>query len=417
MTTTPARATEGPGRLGPRPLALHLGLAMSAGAGALAALPAIRGDAFPWQDSLAGEAERLRGQFRHFEQATLFAATQQAVARRLADMVAGIQAYHDHPYRLDLPAAEVIWQEGSTRLLDYGRLEGQPSDGGIALFVPSLINRYYVLDISAEASLLRWLGKNGIRPLVIDWDAPGEAERQFDLDDYIAGRLVRLLDAVLAQTGRRPALVGYCLGGNLALGLASLRQADLAGLALLATPWDFHAGRDGQGALFQWMEPSLEPLLQAFGQLPVDILQALFAWLDPNLAARKFRRFARLEPASRAARSFVALEDWLNDGVPLARKVARSCLFDWYGRNLPVAGGWSVAGRTVLASPLELPALIAVPSHDRIVPPASSLALIKALPEARLVDPAAGHIGMVVGSGAKAGLWQPLLDWLLALAK
>ena len=81
---------------------------------------------------------------------------------------------------------------------------------------------------------------------------------------------------------------------------------------------------------------------------PVDPIQTLFWRLDPLLVERKFVRFAGLDPASRAARGFVALEDWLNDGVPLARKVARECARDWYGDNLPARGEWRVDGAPVL---------------------------------------------------------------------
>ena len=53
------------------------------------------------------------------------------------------------------------------------------------------------------------------------------------------------LDAALHLTGRRPVLLGYCMGGLVACALAQTRGDDLAGLALLATPWDFRAGAAG----------------------------------------------------------------------------------------------------------------------------------------------------------------------------
>ena len=85
------------------------------------------------------------------------------------------------------------------------------------------------------------------------------------------------------------------------------------------------------------MLPLLEPAL-AFNQtLPIDMLQVLFALLDPWGVADKYRGFARLDPASERATLFVALEDWLNDGVPLAAPVARECLGGWYGANTPGA--------------------------------------------------------------------------------
>jgi polyhydroxyalkanoate synthase len=68
--------------------------------------------------------------------------------------------------------------------------------------------------------------------------------------------------------------------------------------------------------------------------------------LDPFLAERKFIRFAGLDTAGDAARSFVALEDWINDGVPLAHEVALECARSWYrGNDPPRAPGGSPAKR------------------------------------------------------------------------
>jgi len=77
----------------------------------------------------------------------------------------------------------------------------------------------------------------------------------------------------------------------------------------------------------------LAPMLETWGELPLDLLQSLFTQVDPLLALRKFSRFGRLDGNSPQAANFVALEDWLNDGVPLPAAVARDCLAGWYGRK------------------------------------------------------------------------------------
>lgn len=412
--TIPSQTPEAPPapRLGPRPLTLHLAIAMSWSTGAMAVLPAARGGLLPWAPGLEAEGQDLARQLAEADLDALSHALVRVQRRRLQQMLEGIRAYQLHPFRRQLAPPAVAWREGTSRLLDYG------GAGPVAaLLVPSLINRYYVLDLTAERSLARWLARRGVRVLVLDWDVPGIAERGFDLDDYIAGRLEGAVEHALAATGGPLALVGYCLGGNLALAAALRRQRDLAGLALLATPWDFHAGHGGQAQLLQLMESQLDLLLQAFGELPVDLLQMLFTWLDPQLAQRKFRRFAAMPANGAQARDFVALEDWLNDGVPLAPAVARQCLVEWYGHNLPPKGRWTVLGKPVLPAELSLPAFLAIPGDDRIVPPASALALATALPAAEVVRPRAGHIGMVVGERGHRGLWQPLAEWLLGLAK
>src|SRR3546814_9583320 len=90
--------------------------------------------------------------------------------------------------------------------------------------------------------------------------------------------------------------------------------------------------------------PLIAPLLEVAGEMPVDLLQRLFASLDPQLVVRKFLAFGRLDAASRKAEEFVALEDWLNDGVPLAAPVARECPGRWSGDNATPRGQWRSAG-------------------------------------------------------------------------
>jgi poly(3-hydroxyalkanoate) synthetase len=147
----------------------------------------------------------------------------------------------------------------------------------------------------------------------------------------------------------------------------------------------------------------------------VDAIQTLFSGLDPWGIPQKFRAFARLDPASPRAALFVALEDWLNDGVPLAALVARETLGGWYGANSPARLAWRVAGAVVDPAEARLPAFLAIPHRDRIVPPASARSLAARLSGARVHEAAAGHIGMAAGSAAEAALWRPLLAWLRSL--
>lgn len=337
-------------------------------------------------------------------------ASPDAADATLADhraLIAGIAAYRRHPWHRDLPDPPVLWQEGSARLLDYAAGEGGPA----VLFVPSLVNRAYVLDLAPRHSMLRFLAGEGVRPLLLDWGAPGETERRFTLSDYVTGPLERALAAITEPV----VLAGYCMGGLLALAAARRRAEQVRALALLATPWDFHAGYGARAAALAGVPDLLEPAMTS-GTLPVDALQALFTFLDPGGIARKYREFARIDQASERARLFVALEDWLSDGVPLAAPVARECLVDWYGGNRPARGAWRVAGQRVDPGAIDVPAFVAIPGRDLIVPPGSARPLARALVGARLIEPAAGHIGMVAGSRAETALWRPLLAWLRELS-
>ncbi len=417
--TQPADGTAVPpaeARLGPRPLPMHLTAAWLAWTSSRAALPLLRNGSPPWRPELLEAASALQADLARADPEAFARAVDRAVVGRMDALISGILAYRRHPYRRQLPDPPVLWRQGTTRLLDYGaRSEdagaGEGAGGVPVLVVPSLINRGYILDLREGGSLMRWLADRGLRPLLVDWGRPGAEERGFTLTDYIAGRLEAALDAVLLETGARPLLIGYCMGGLLALALALRRQSDLSGLALLATPWDFHAEGNTQGELAAAAVPALSPVIETLGELPVDLIQALFACLDPQLVPRKFMAFARLGASPKAA-AFVALEDWLNDGVPLAGPVARECLSGWYGENTPARGEWRVAGQAMEPGGLELPSLCVIPARDRIVPPASAAALAEAIPGCERLLPEAGHIGMVAGSRGRGTVWEPLLAWL-----
>jgi polyhydroxyalkanoate synthase len=130
---------------------------------------------------------------------------------------------------------------------------------------------------------------------------------------------------------------------------------------------------------------------------------------------KKFRSFAGLDKTSERARRFVAMEDWLADGVPLAAPVARETLGGWYGANTPARGTWRVAGLPVDPAGLAIPAFCAVPARDRLVPPESARPLAGLLRDATIIEPQAGHIGMIAGTNAETALWQPFAQWLQRL--
>ena len=337
-------------RLMPRPLPLHLASAMLLWQSSRAALTSLP-NGLPFsnaaEDALGARLRALAGDIQRLGPDAVGGALDRELSRRAAAFAAGLAAYRRHPYRRAAAAAPVRWRQGAARLLDYGRSGAGPA----VLIVPSLINRYYILDLMRERSFVRYLAAQGLRPLVLDWGEPGMAERDFTLGDYIAGPLAQAASAAVALSGGPVAVCGYCMGGLLALALALRQPADTACLVLLATPWDFHAERRAEaellGLVFEW----LPAFIGDGAAIPVSVIQSLFMALDPFLGERKFVRFAGLDPAGAAAKNFVALEDWINDGVPLACQVALECARSWYRDNdPPPGGGISPAGRSCPAT-------------------------------------------------------------------
>lgn len=417
MTTTttepppPARPAAVPG---PRPLPLHMAVQTSTLLSSLAALTASNGGLPILRPGLQGRRNDLQKALGGVPPEAFYQAVTREARIRLERFTEGVRKYRRAPRTARPAEPPAVWSEGSSRLLDYGAApEAIRTDGPVVLVVPSLINRYWVLDLDAEQSLLRDMAARGLRPLVVDWGVPAGDERAFTLTDYIDGRLARALDFAVSLNGGPVALAGYCMGGTLALALAQRRPEDVRALVLLAAPWDFHQGDMGLIRLLGAMMPRVEASVAQAGVLGVDMMQTMFATLDPHLTPRKFQRFATMDPASPEARRFIQLEDWLNDGVVLAGPVALECFRDWQLGNAPARGEWRIAGEPVRPADVSCRSLVVVGERDHLVPPASSRALAGALTRSETLSVETGHIGLVAGGRARREMFPRLGEWLL----
>ena len=315
---------------------------------------------------------------------------------RRAAALAGLKAYQHAPRGAASLPPPTLHRVGRASLIDYG------GTGRTVVFVPSLINPPFVLDLAPDRSLLRWLAGQGVRPLLLDWGTPTPAERDLDIAGHVETLLLPLLDAL----GEAPVLAGYCLGGTMALAAAAARP--VGGLALLAAPWRFSGFGERARAEIAGLWTAAEPACRALGLVPMEVLQSGFWRLDPARTIAKYEAFGRMDPQSAGAKAFVALEDWANAGAPLTY-AAGAQLFGFFAQDAPSRGEWRVAGHTVDPHALACPSVDFVSTSDRIVPAASAAGLA----DTRRLS--AGHVGMIVGGRARAQLWEPLAAWLTAL--
>lgn len=324
--------------------------------------------------------------------------------RRVA--LAGLAAYQSAPRGAMWRMAKVRHRRGRARLRDYGGYGGGQNQGGRpVIFVPSLINPPFILDLTRQRSLLRWLAAAGHRAMLVDWGSPDPSARSLD----VAGHVEQLLVPLIRRLPQPPVLVGYCLGGTMAAAAACLTP--VAGLAMVAAPWRFSGFSPGARERIAALWAGARPLCERMGLVPMEVLQSGFWQLDPGRTVAKYEAFAALDPASPAARDFVALEDWANAGAPLTFAAGRELFEDMVAGDITGAGRWRVGGQHVDPRSLDVPTIDFVSMHDRIVPAATAIDF------ADRRDLSAGHVGMIVGSQAATQLWQPLADWISAASR
>ena len=351
----------------------------------------------------------------HLMQAAAASATLSNTSLDALDMMLqGIERWRsaDAPERP--PPAPTLWSEGATELRDHGHGSGRP-----ILVLPSLINRAYVLDLTRERSFLAKLAGSGFRPLLLDWGVPGPQEKHLSLGDYADTRLRPALAIARVLAGGPVPVMGYCMGGALAAAAAARSTGDVRALVTLGTPWNCAEAspwarvmQDAGRTQVETLRASLRGAAQVFGLVPSDVMQGLFAALDPGLVLRKFQRFARMATDTPEAAHFVAVEDWLNDPVPVAPRVAEEVLVDWHLKNRLASGTWTLLGGRIDPAAIGCPTLSFCATSDLIAPPANAESLPRAIPQARIIRPETGHVGMIVGRKVSRSTLDPIKKFL-----
>ncbi|MCW3796915.1 alpha/beta hydrolase [Sphingomonas sp. BN140010] len=299
-----------------------------------------------------------------------------------AQALEGLRLYQLAPRDQPRPARPIMHQVADSSLRDCGG-SGRP-----IVLIPSLINPPTILDLDPACSLANALASHG-HVLLVDWGP--SAHRPLSLVGHVRERLLPLL----AGLDQPATLVGYCLGGTMAL--LAAREIAVRAVATLASPWDFGAYPPSARAALERLWRGAAPTAAVFGALPPEVLQAAFWSLDPDRVVAKFAHFASLDPFSAGARRFVALEDWANTGDPLPLLAAAELIDELFSSNR--------TGRSDSSSLTDVPTLHFTAANDRIVPAGT------AAPGPCVAVPA-GHVGMVVGRAAPAHLHDPLKHWL-----
>lgn len=279
------------------------------------------------------------------------------------------------------------------------------------LLVPSMINRWYVLDLREGYSLVEALVRNGFETYLLDWGAPNDEDRYLSWEDVLA-RLGRMFRAARRHSGAKQLhLLGYCMGATLSGIHAALEPEPVASLVNLLGPFDFSkAGSLALATDPRWFDA--DAVAEA-GNVAPKQMQAGFVMLRPtqNLSKWVNRVDKAFDPGFRE--SFEALEAWASDNVSFPAEAYRTYIKELYQQNQLVRGQHHVRGRPVELSKIDCPVMTIAAERDAICPPDAAVALNEACSSKvkKTLRVPGGHVGAVVGSRAATHLYPKVVEF------
>jgi polyhydroxyalkanoate synthase len=305
-------------------------------------------------------------------------------------------------------AGQVVFENDLFQLIQYTPTTANVHSVPLVM-IPPCINKFYILDLQPENSLVRYVVEQGHTVFMVSWRNPDRSQSHLRWDDYVEDGAIRALDVVAQITGQEKAHVfGFCVGGTIAATalavLAARGRQPAASLSLLTTLLDFSDAGVLEVFIDETQVALREQKLAAGGLMPGRDLATTFSSLRPNDLVWNYVQQNYLKGKEPPAFDLLY---WNADSTNLPGP-----MFCWYLRNmylenkLKQPGALTVCGVPVNLGAIDAPVFVYGSKEDHIVPWTAAFASMQLLnpgnPKAnRFVLGASGHIAGVINPASK----------------
>src|SRR5579859_1430193 len=311
---------------------------------------------------------------------------------------------------------EIIWTKNKAKLYHYEPSKEKRFPIPI-LLVYALINRPYVLDLMPGNSLVEYLTNHGFDVYMIDWGTPAEEDSNLTFDDYVLDYIHRAIKKVLSNShAQELSILGFCMGGTMTAMYTALFPEKVRNLILLTAPTDFTPYTMGLYGV--WMNAkhfNPDPLAETYGNIPGDLIDTGNRMVRPvtNYVGTYVTMWDRIMQ-NKPMETWLAMNKWVNDGVPFPGAAFRQWIRDYYQENKLVKGEIKLRGRRVDLSNITCSVLNIAGKKDHIctLPQAEATMRLISSKDKEFYVLNAGHVGLLTGGDAKKNLWPKIDNWL-----
>ncbi|MCF8058566.1 MAG: alpha/beta fold hydrolase [Bacteriovoracaceae bacterium] len=307
---------------------------------------------------------------------------------------------------------EVLGRRGRCRLLKYLPSPGIKASGEAIFITPSLINRYYILDLYKGCSFIENLVDHGHTVYLLDWGAPREHDRFATLEDHILNWHNWAFDLSLEDFEVSEIhLLGQCIGGTFAALYAAINPQKIKSLVLLTSPIDFHV----EGTFYQWANDSnvnLEQMAEVWGNIRHDFLNKTFKMLTPLGDLKQWQSLLKLSWDKDFVRKYAAINSWVADNINFPGLTYKKFIEELYQDNKLINDQFFLGEHLIDLKKITAPILCFYASGDIIVPAQSSLAIEEYATKFKKVALGGGHIGCVISGKYQKVFWNEVENWL-----
>jgi polyhydroxyalkanoate synthase subunit PhaC len=339
--------------------------------------------------------------------------------------------YNNNLVSINQTPNKVLAQIGKTRILHYFNDSNETinnsstKDAMPLLMVYAPINRYHILDLSPNRSIVNKFVSAGFDVFLIDWGEE-QSKDKLTISDYV-NDIDQALEIIRKATKKEKInLYGYSWGGTLSLIYCALHNSKVKNLILQSTNLDFDKD---DTIIAEWMRNfPVEKFNGEFKEMFGHLIDFAFLMRNPIVHSTDRLKYA-LDTKEHDIFQFVQnlwkISLWITNTPDLAGQLFRQFEIDLYQKNLLFKNQLSIGEKNGKANgkkeiiPIHLknitvPILNIIGSKDDLVSPKSSLPISESVAskDKKTIEFPSGHIELCISYDAHKNLWPEVVEWL-----